>query len=196
MQVNQHVRNLAFLLMVGLYLMTTGHRGMLAFVGIQDFCDDPQVCGPTEECNKPCWVDLFENTCGGYGGTPVDPVRGNCLGTCEDGYCNDFNGEDDETCYADCGECGDLVCSTDEEHGPLFCCQDCDSGACPTYGAACEGESCGGENLQCNNSFVCCSAIWMGTSTPCGGCMWFEDSVETSLGCYCVTKGGTCSGTS
>jgi hypothetical protein len=197
MQINQHLRNLAFLVMLGLYMLTIGHRGVLAMVGIQDFCDDPEVCGPLEECNKPCWVDLFENTCGGYGGTPVDPVRGNCIGTCTDGYCNDFNGEDDETCYDDCGDCGDETCSTAEEYGPLFCCQDCNVEACNTYQNSCEDSLDCSSGLSCNEDLVCCTSTSVGTNVwGCSACYYNEDCVYSNPNYYCVTKGGVCSGVS
>ena len=184
------------LVAVVLYLEAGGRSGVLA--SAQDFCDDPDVCGPLESCEKSCYVDLFENTCGGYGGVPVDQVRGNCLGTCSDGYCNDFNGENDETCYDDCGSCGDSVCSSAEEYGPTFCCNDCNPSVCSTYGGGCQEEdheACG-EGLGCNAAQTCCTAIAV---PQCVLCLANENCVPWPFGpqpYVCVTKGSTCNGVS
>jgi hypothetical protein len=155
----------------------------------QDFCDDPSVCGPTESCNKACYVDLFENTCGGYGGVPVDPVRGNCLGECGDGYCNDLNDEDVFNCADDCSQCGDGYCDETEDCG---CSADC--GSCPGGGTECNGGDpedpfCESGDA-CNPSGSCCSGIH---ASSCSGCTHDEvcrPSVNGNV--WCITKGPSC----
>ncbi|MEX2662634.1 MAG: hypothetical protein WD227_11935 [Vicinamibacterales bacterium] len=205
----KHVRHVMFLAMVTLF-MASGYQpvSMAALPGgassvavsMQDFCDDPEVCGPSEDCEKPCYVDLFENTCGGYGGVPVDPVEGNCLGECGDTYCNHYNGEDAETCWQDCGSCGDSVCSGPEnmvgtEH---YCCQDCYSNPteCVATGGGCVEHGECGMSEGCNGSGVCCGVGSMHSEEGCdSSCGYAEQCLQAGTAVWlCVRGGSACTG--
>lgn len=199
----QRLRDVLFLLMVGLF-MASGQFPVATFYSLEQ-CD--AVCGPAEDCDKPCLVDLFENTCGGYGGPPIDPIAGNCLGECGDTFCNSFNGEDAATCWEDCGACGDWVCSGPENlvGSQFYCCLDCHSNPneCVGPGGPCDDEPgvCGmGET--CNKGGTCCPVgLWfVGVESDCSWrCNGSEDCVNltpewpTEQQWACVASGGACS---
>lgn len=225
-QLMRQMRLVAFLALVTMSLAYVAeHRVAAAAAGAiagprvgvaaQDFCDDPEVCAPWEECDRPCYVDLFENTCGGYGGTPNYP-EGNCLGECDDGFCNPYNDEDMYNCYEDCGECGDDVCTPPENSSNCYadcgvcgdsnceypentawahCCLDC--GSCNGEGEECNDHEDCTDELSCNYAGFCCTNVLV---SGCGFCDTWEDCIElqnppqywTHL---CVTKGTECNGT-
>jgi hypothetical protein len=124
-----------------------------AAAGSDGNCDES--CGPDVSCDQGCWawadqLPTFHTTCGEYGGGPWNGF-GNCIGTCGDAYCNEYNDEDMDTCYQDCGECGDNVCTPYAEDA-AHCYDDC--GYCGD-GICSPSEECGASN-QC--------------SPDCGGC--------------------------
>jgi hypothetical protein len=189
----KHVRDVMFLVMVASFMV--GGYQPVSVLAFQDFCDDPEVCGPSEDCEKPCYVDLFENTCGGYGGVPVDPVEGNCLGECGDTYCNHYNDEDMYNCQQDCGGCGDGYCDSFES------CSSCstDCGPCHTGGGSCNPEEpedaeCGSD--LCNPSGSCCTGIHVAeppSGLGCGACLQDEVCRPSSGGnVWCITAGQDC----
>jgi hypothetical protein len=115
-------------------------------------------CGPEASCEEQCWASApelpaFLTTCGEYGGSPWNGV-GQCLGFCGDGYCNEYNEEDDESCYDDCGECGDNICNGPEDLA--MCPQDCRS---------CGDDMCTGPWENCTTCAVDCNPTF-GTCGP------------------------------
>lgn len=152
------LRYTMFVLLVGIFIYR--FEPGLDARGSFGWCDNSDTCGPEVSCDDPCWVAgegqlPFQNTCGGYGGQPVDVVRGNCLGTCGDGYCNDANFEDYDTCPEDClGYCGDDMCLPPERDGS--CEDDCGPHVTGPGCSECTpgGSGCG-PGYTCNTQSCC-----------------------------------------
>ena len=93
---------------------------------IQALCavaQDPILCS----CgNAICEASLGEDT---------RTCPGDCGTRCGDGWCN--GNETGETCYAECGHCGNAICES-YEAARLTCCNDC---GCPG-GFACSANRC------------------------------------------------------
>ena len=126
-------------------------------------CDD--VCGPTVDCDTACngtyYEEPWDTTCGAHYGGVLD---GYCAGTCGDAYCNSANGEDPDTCYDDCGYCGDGHCSGPEDIGSCPAdCHVCGDGICSG------GETCSSCPEDCNPTDDPCEAVGEeGTADGCG----------------------------
>ncbi len=71
--------------------------------------------------------------CEGSVGENSRTCPSDCGSQCGDGVCN--GPEDDTSCYADCGACGNGVCEA-QESARLSCCNDC---GCPTAYACANG---------------------------------------------------------
>lgn len=169
---------------------STLQAGMGPSIGSYGLCDEE--CGPAVSCEQECWawapdLPLFESTCGNWSGPPWGGI-GQCLGTCGDDYCNEYNEEDMASCYEDCGECGDDICTSGPESAAL-CYEDCDycdsgictfaelcgapgeceedCGPCGELGDECEevGEECGDPGEVCSPQKYCVLA----GDRSCGG---------------------------
>jgi len=143
-----------FLLVLALFLVNTGQIHVSAATDIGQ-CDNSTIadwCGPSEDCEKECINDLFETTCGEYGGWFPIP-EGPCLGECGDGTCNSYNNEEYGTCN-DCGWCGDGKCQLEERGGQDYCSSDCGPDS-PSYDE-CEPteDDCSGGDF-CNAQEAC-----------------------------------------
>lgn len=168
------IRQLAFLLIAtGVYVLRFGSTDLGATVtirttnsvGFDGNCDEQ--CGPDVSCDQGCWAQApelpsFHTTCGEYSGSPWNG-EGMCLGECGDYYCNPYNDEDGDTCYVDCGACGDGVCNGPE-----------DLGSCPEDCHVCEDTYCSGPYETCSN----CPADCNPDQVTCGG-----DQPGTPDGC-------------
>jgi len=204
-QMRERLRYMAAVFVVlGLYL--ANDDGVLArtvapaaTAATYDDCDEE--CGPAEACETQCWsyVDQgppFLTTCGDYSGEPWNGA-GNCIGTCGDYYCNEYNDEDPDTCYQDCGECGDDICTESAEDletcaedcatcGDDICnrsggedCQTCPGDCNPTQ-AQCQGgtgDDCGGGEFK-NSAGSCCLPSYEGSLSICSYCGSNEQCVE------------------
>jgi len=101
-------------------------ESVYAYRAIADFCqtsNDPTLCA----CgNGSCEPALDESTAS---------CAADCGSRCGDGACN--GSENGDSCYQDCGSCGNSLCEA-QEIARLSCCGDC---GCPS-GFSCDSHSC------------------------------------------------------
>lgn len=140
------------------------------------------VCGVTADCEQECQADLFETTCGNY----YDGVQGGwCDGSCGDSYCVAIDGENKGTCFADCGWCGDNVCSaTEESGGGNYCEDDCGTTSPPGGGSG----SCDTGLQNCSSDKVCHPSGTCIAYQPCGLSECCGDSLDCDPAHACVAK--------
>jgi len=151
----------------------------IAIGSLDELCEEE--CGPAVSCDQGCWSyenqsPLFHTICGEYAGGGSE---GMCLGECGDYYCNEYNDEDGDTCYEDCGECGNNVCEGPEDLGncPLDC-HSCGDGYCTGPYETCS--NCGSD---CNPTSATCGGAEPGTPDECE-----EGEVQNGAGYCCEVE--------
>jgi hypothetical protein len=189
-----------------------------------DLCE--LECGPDVSCEQACWVappelPLQESTCGAWEGPPWNG-EGQCLGTCGDDFCNEYNNEEygEEGCPEDCGFCGDDICDPFNSENSSTCYVDCrecgddicdgelfeNCGTCPEdcnpnqeqCGEGEPGEEC--DEGKCNNAqgHCCVPAMYDDDPDICSYCTASQQCLSgwnPGLGAYvfmCIEEGESC----